>query len=131
MTTIRFANHNCKLAFDTYDMGGLAVELHTPNGALVATASLWVQGISRNLPANQFIVKTYSENEGILDALAPYVTVIRNVQIGHAICPVVELRPTAFTCVGEGFTVQADLAKMSNHDVISMLRNLQRLTQLA
>lgn len=52
---------------DRYVHGGLAVELYCEDGEPYATVSINVPGVP--LPADEFVFKTYSENEGLLEAM--------------------------------------------------------------
>ena len=54
-----------------YVAGGLALQLVSDDGIgePLATLSVWVEGVSDSLAFNEFVVKSYSENEGVDDWL--------------------------------------------------------------
>lgn len=53
---------------DAYTHGGLAVQLmDESDGELYATVSIYVSGV--RLAEGEFIFKTYSENEGLLESM--------------------------------------------------------------
>lgn len=65
---IRFKEWNCEVVKAKYGNGRTAIRLvDADNGEPIATATVNIPEIP--LPKNEVIIKDYSENEGILDAL--------------------------------------------------------------
>ena len=68
MTTVKFSNWTCDVAYAIYENGRLAIQLmdaedHSP----VATATVNLPDV--DLDGDEVAIKDYSENAGMLDAL--------------------------------------------------------------
>lgn len=74
------------LRYRQYGNGNLAVQLlDRSDGSLYATLSVNVEGV--DLPDNQFVAKTYSENAGLNEQLISqgyFKATGRTVQVGYA-----------------------------------------------
>jgi hypothetical protein len=74
------------LEFLRYQNGNLAVQLNLDDGELYATLSVNVEGIT--LADNEFVAKTYSENEGLVEQFVEnghFIPVVsRDAQVGFA-----------------------------------------------
>ena len=73
------------LEFLRYQNGNLAVQLNLDNGEPYATLSVNVEGIK--LADNEFVAKTYSENEGLVEQFIEkghFIPVSRDAQVGLA-----------------------------------------------
>jgi hypothetical protein len=80
MYKIKFKDWNCRLVFGRYGNGRIAIQLYNdepideghyiaqPGTSLIATATVNVVDCEL-LGKNQIIIKNYSENEGMLEAL--------------------------------------------------------------
>ena len=69
------------LEYQRYQNGNLAVQLNLDNGEPYATLSVNVEGIK--LADNEFVAKTYSENEGLVEQFIEkghFITVSRDAQ---------------------------------------------------
>jgi len=63
--------YNCKVLYQKYQAGGHRIDLiDLSDGMPVATATVHVPGVK--LENNEVIIKDYSENEGIYNALLEY-----------------------------------------------------------
>ena len=96
MNIIRFAGYKCKADILSYPNGRPAIELISVgriyNGEPIAVATVNIPEIT--LSPKEVIIKNYSENEGVLDALVKAGIIsdpIRWIQTGFAACPVCEL----------------------------------------
>lgn len=96
--TVEFAGYECvayETAYPSEAGGSTAIYLvDTADGDPVATATVNVEGVSENLPASQVLIKDYSENEGMLDALIRAGLVEdtgRRVPTGYVTVPVARL----------------------------------------
>ena len=63
---VNFLGYECQVKASKYHDGNTKLQLVSNQGEPVATATV-IAPIS--LPANQVIIKNYSENEGMLEAL--------------------------------------------------------------
>ena len=74
------------LEFLRYQNGNLAVQLNLDDGEPYATLSVNVEGIT--LADNEFVAKTYSENEGLVEQFVEkghFIPVVsRDAQVGFA-----------------------------------------------
>jgi hypothetical protein len=80
MYKVRFKSWNCRLVFGRYPNSRIAIQLYndeplkedgytiSPGTELIATATVNVVDYEK-LGKNQVIIKNYSENEGMLEAL--------------------------------------------------------------
>jgi hypothetical protein len=74
-----------KLEFLRYQNGNLVVRLNLDDGEPYATLSVNVEGIK--LADNEFVAKTYSENEGLVEQFIEkghFIPVSRDAQVGLA-----------------------------------------------
>lgn len=68
MKTVKFAGYECRLELDRYQHGGIHIGLiDVEDGVPFCVATSYVPGTE--LADDEVIIKNYSENEGILDAL--------------------------------------------------------------
>jgi len=66
---ITFNGFVCRLIQERYKFGGTCISLvDTADGFPVGTATVWIQGYEPATP-NHVLIKDYSENEGMLNAL--------------------------------------------------------------
>lgn len=87
---VKFKQWNCDVEFGNYSNGRIAISLVDPEPIAVATVNL----PDVVLQHDEVIIKDYSENTGMLDALieSGYVSEpIRMVQTGYVSCPVCKL----------------------------------------
>ena len=73
------------LEFQRYQNGNLAVQLCLDNGEPFATLSVNVEGVT--LGEDEFVAKTYSENEGLVEQFIEkghFIPVSRDAQVGFA-----------------------------------------------
>ena len=87
-----FRDTSCTLRFDKYRNGNLAIQLVCPDGSPMATATVNV--FDYNPPKGHALIKDYSENKGILQALQAAGVVKdtgRTVQCGQAAANLVKL----------------------------------------
>jgi|APSaa5957512576_1039674.scaffolds.fasta_scaffold12820_6 hypothetical protein len=87
---VKFKQWNCEVEFGEYSNGRIAIELVDPEPIAVATVNL----PDVVLKDDEVIIKDYSENEGVLDALveAGYVSKpIDWVRTGFVTCPICKL----------------------------------------
>lgn len=78
----------------TYDRGGLRIQLTDADGNPFAVASVAVSGVE--LEPDEIIVKDYSENEGMLDFLVDNNIVELtdlSVIVGHNMCKIAKVLP--------------------------------------
>lgn len=95
---VEFAGFSCDVIQTSYHNGTKALILVDNSdedyGIPVATESVNIAGVSEYLPENQVALKTYSENEGILEALTS-ARIVRDtgrvIGSGYVTCPVVEI----------------------------------------
>lgn len=85
----------CFIEYNNYQHGdGIAVQLYdVADGLPFATVSVNVKGIT--LGANEFIFKTYGENEGMIEPFIANKIVQytgREVTVGFTTCPIVEVK---------------------------------------
>ena len=74
-----------ELDFGRYPNGNLAIQLNLDDGEPYATLSVNVEGIK--LADNEFVAKTYSENEGLVEQFVEkghFIPVSRDAQVGFA-----------------------------------------------
>ena len=93
MITVRFLDTDCTVQKRQYSNGRVALSLVDEEGP-VATATVNLPGVP--LGKNQVLIKDYSENEGILDALVAAGVVKSTGQMvrsGFVEVPVCELQP--------------------------------------
>lgn len=65
---VNFLNENCTVIYNQYDCNGrTAIELICEDGEPMAVATVNI--VDENIMDNEVIIKNYSENNGILDAL--------------------------------------------------------------
>ena len=91
--TIFFGGYACELQLNRYTNGNKCISLvDTRDGSAVATATVNLEGVE--LPANEVMIKDYSENKGMLRALRDS-KVVENIvdviQSGYVDIPVVTL----------------------------------------
>ena len=91
--TIFFGGYACEMQLSHYTNGNKAISLvDTRDGSAVATATVNLEGVE--LPANEVMIKDYSENKGMLRALRDS-KVVENIvdviQSGYVDIPVVTL----------------------------------------
>ena len=91
--TIFFGGYACEMQLNRYTNGNKCISLvDTRDGSAVATATVNLDGVE--LPANEVMVKDYSENKGMLRALRDS-KVVENIvdviQSGYVDIPVVTL----------------------------------------
>lgn len=81
---VKFNEWNCKVWLRRYANGNVRIDLiDTEDGAPIATATC---NIETKLEPNEVLIKNYSENEGVLDALIEagiVSTPIRKVPTGY------------------------------------------------
>jgi len=91
--TIFFGGFTCELQLDYYPNGNKSIRLiDTRDGSPVATATVNLDGVE--LPANQVMIKDYSENKGMLAALRDckvVESIVDVMQSGYVDIPVVTL----------------------------------------
>ncbi len=93
---VRFGPYEC-VAYETrYPYGGAKAIflIDARDGEPVATATVNVEGVSETLPESEVLIKDYSENEGMLDALVEAGLVEdtgRRVRTGYVTVPVARL----------------------------------------
>jgi hypothetical protein len=91
--TIKFLGFNCRLERGEYNNGRLALELvdiKSDEPVAVATVNMPMEALSKD----EVVIKNYSENEGILDALIKAKVIsqpIRIVQSGYVSSPICKL----------------------------------------
>jgi len=70
------------LEYLQYHNGNLAVQLILDNGELYATLSVNVEGVT--LADNEFVAKTYSENDGLVEQFVEkgHFIPVRDAQVG-------------------------------------------------
>lgn len=91
MNKVIFLGEACSVKLGKYPNGRTAIELICEDGSPMATATINIPEIV--LEPNEVILKTYSENEGMLEALreAGIVgAVIDSVQLSFNTVPIVE-----------------------------------------
>ena len=91
--TIFFGGYACEMQLSHYLNGNKCISLvDTRDGSAVATATVNLEGVE--LPANEVMIKDYSENKGMLRALRDS-KVVENIvdviQSGYVDIPVVTL----------------------------------------
>ena len=91
--TIFFGGYACEMQLNRYTNGNKCISLvDTRDGGPVATATVNIEGVE--LPANEVMIKDYSENKGMLRALRDS-KVVENIvdviQSGYVDIPVVTL----------------------------------------
>lgn len=65
---VKFLEYDCKLVKGEYVNGGTSLELvDVQDGQPVAVASVYVEGV--DLKEDEVLIKNYSENAGIMEAL--------------------------------------------------------------
>ena len=64
--TVRFLGENCTFSFGKYGNGQTVIQLYCEDGCPMATATV---AIDAHLEEGEIIVKDYSENTGMLQAL--------------------------------------------------------------
>lgn len=89
-------NTPVKVIADGYTAGGMSIRLiHEDTGEPIATISVWVEGVTPNLPQGWFVCKSYSENEGVeawlLESGLCVWVCDTNVPVGFATCHVLKL----------------------------------------
>lgn len=68
---LKFKGFNCKISYSKYNEGGTCIDLiDLEDGLPVARATVNVPGIT--LMGNEVVIKDYSENEGMYDALVEH-----------------------------------------------------------
>ena len=91
--TVIFSGYTCDVQFSRYHDNNLAIILvDIVDGGPVATATVNIEGVE--LPANEVMIKDYSENKGMLRALQDSNVVGRIVDViqsGYVDIPVVTL----------------------------------------
>ena len=91
--TIFFGGYACEMQLNRYTNGNKCISLvDTRDGGPVATATVNIEGVE--LPANEVMIKDYSENKGMLRALQDSNVVGRIVDViqsGYVDIPVVTL----------------------------------------
>jgi len=93
MTTVRFLDTDCTVQKRQYANGRVALSLVDEEGP-VATATVNLPNVP--LGKNQVLIKSYAENEGMLDALVASGVVKptgETVRSGFVEVPVCELQP--------------------------------------
>lgn len=96
--SVVFAGFECDVIKASYHDNNTALLLVDSSdedyGSPVLTASVNITGVSECLPEDQVVIKTYSENAGVLKALIE-AGVVRDtgeaVATGYATCPVAEI----------------------------------------
>lgn len=95
---VEFAGYRCvayETAYPSEAGGARAIYLvDAADGEPVATATVNVEGVSEKLPDREVLIKDYSENEGMLEALARAGLVEdtgRRVRTGYVAVPVARL----------------------------------------
>lgn len=90
---IHFLNEDCTLAKGRYAAtNGVSLQLMCEDGSLMAVATICLSGVT--LEEGEVIVKDYSENSGMLDALVKAGVVVdtgRRVASGFINAPVCKL----------------------------------------
>ena len=91
--TIFFGGYACEMQLNRYTNGNKCISLvDTRDGSAVATATVNLEGVE--LPANEVMIKDFSENKGMLRALRDS-KVVENIvdviQSGYVDIPVVTL----------------------------------------
>jgi hypothetical protein len=100
--------------------GGLAVELYCEDGEPYATVSINVPGVP--LSADEFVFKTYSENEGLLEAMLD-AGVVELAGRSVGLEPICRLRPTIDELVRE--RDRRDLKEQVTEDAMIRLGTLK------
>ena len=89
---VTFLDYECEVKVSKYNNNGnTCLRLVSNQGEPVATATVIVE---QKLPANQVVIKNYSENEGMLKALVEAKIVEptgQTVQVGRTICAICKL----------------------------------------
>jgi hypothetical protein len=95
MTRVRFRDWVCLVRKRQYDNGRLALQLiDAEDGSPIATATVNLPDVP--LGKNQVLIKNWSENEGVLEALVAAGVVTptgQTVRSGFVEVPVCELQP--------------------------------------
>ena len=104
MDTVRFQKWNCTLQFGKYSNGRIGIQLYnadpikedgyTMEPGTVPIAKATVNIPEENIEQDEVIVKDFSENDGMLDALLNAKIVsqpIRFIRSGFIQCPVCKL----------------------------------------
>ncbi len=99
--TVEFGGFRCEVhAFSYVSGGGTALCLiDARDGGRVAVATVNVEGVSELLPANEVLIKDYSENAGMLAALEEAGIVEdtgRTVRTGYVEAPIARLLDSRF-----------------------------------
>lgn len=90
----RHNQHDVYVERQTYDRGGLRIQLVDADGNPFAVASVAVAGVE--LEPDEIIVKDYSENEGMLEFLVENNIVEetdQSVIVGRAMCKIAKVLP--------------------------------------
>lgn len=67
---VKFKKWNCIVKDFKYRNGGTVLQLfEVGTGAPVATATIFVDGVTQNLKEDEVVIKNYSENEGMYKCL--------------------------------------------------------------
>lgn len=92
-TTVKFKKWICFIEMGTYPNGRKAIELvNAKNGEAVLVATINVPEVEIN--GDEVIIKNYTENEGVLDALIKSKVIsnpIRTIQTGYITAPICKL----------------------------------------
>lgn len=93
---VEFAGIPSKIVRTSYAHGGATAVLlvDAADESPVITASINVAGVSESLPEDHLVLKTYSEGEGLLEALEAAAIVQdtgKRVQTGFVTAPIVRL----------------------------------------
>ena len=94
MTKVRFKEWDCFVVFEKYSTGNHAIQLiDADDGTPVATASVNVPEL--DLEPNEVVIKDYSENEGVYEALLQAGIVVKTkkaIQLSqHVIAPIAKI----------------------------------------
>lgn len=95
LPTVRFLDENCSVKFTKYaNSKRIAIKLYCEDGSPMATATINIP--EQPLEEDEVIIKTYSENNGVLEALkdAGYIKeVVNQIPCGHSYGVIVKLNP--------------------------------------
>lgn len=96
----RFLQWNCNVEFYTYQDGSTCIKLTHPQSGPIATATVCLVDFGYRPPSGYIAVKNYSENEGMVDALARggviYPVEVRTIAGGNVSFPIHKLTDKAF-----------------------------------
>lgn len=82
MKTVNFLGTECTIAKEEYVNGGIALQLVTSDGEEFTDATIYLRDVK--LSENEVIIKSYSENEGLLEILVAAGIVKETGRVAHS-----------------------------------------------